>query len=250
MNVTTREPWFPHQRLEAPLPAVRLFCVPHGGAGGSAFRSWQGRVGDRAEVVPVQLPGRDIRLSEPAEPSVTGLAERLAGPVGDRADGLPYVLFGHSMGALLVYELGLMLQSAPHPPSALVVSGSVPPHISRRTAPMHTLPDDEFLKRLGMLGGIPDELLTNEEWQDLFLPGLRTDFEAAETYRPQDSLLSGIPLIALGGRDDPAAPPADVERWRELAADVTVRIFDGDHFFVFTSEEQVLPFLTATCLAV
>ncbi|MCX5412440.1 thioesterase II family protein [Streptomyces sp. NBC_00059] len=248
MSVTNREPWFPPECLEASLPDVRLFCVPHGGAGGSAFRSWQGRVGDSTEVVPVQLPGRDIRLSEPAEPSVARLAEQLAGPVRDRAGGLPYVLFGHSMGALLVYELGLTLQNASHPPSALVVSGSVPPHVPRRTAPIHTLPDKEFLTRLGLLGGIPDELLTNEEWQDLFLPGLRTDFEAAETYRPQHSLLSGIPLIALGGRDDPAAPPADVERWRDLGTDVTVRIFDGDHFFVF-SEEQVIPFLSATCLA-
>ncbi|MGW4232663.1 thioesterase II family protein [Streptomyces sp. NPDC004980] len=258
MNVTTREPWFPRERAGsalpaprahtgAPSPAVRLFCVPHGGAGASVFRTWQNALGAGAEVVPVQLPGRDVRLSEPAEGSVVRLADRLAGPVAHRADGQPYVLFGHSMGALLAYELCLRLQSTPHPPSALVVSGSVPPHVPRRTAPLHTLPDGDFLARLDALGGIPPELLADEEWRELFLPGLRADFEAAETYRSHEAISDGIKLVALGGRDDPAASPDEIECWRSLGTDVTVRIFDGDHFFVFTSE-QVPPFLSEQVL--
>ncbi|MEV5844975.1 alpha/beta fold hydrolase [Streptomyces sp. NPDC051985] len=225
-------------------PRVRLFCIPHGGAGGSVFRPWQRLLGPGTEVVPVQLPGREVRMTEPAETSVVRLAQRLAGPLARRAEGLPYVLFGHSMGALLAYELGLALQDSALPPTALVVSGSVPPHIPRSTPALHPLPDPEFAAGLRELGGIPPELLADEEWCALFLPQLRADFEAAETYRTRAVLRPGIPLIALGGADDPAATPAEVERWRELGTDVTVRVFPGDHFFVFASAAQVLAFLT------
>ena len=74
---------------------------------------------------------------------------------------------------------------------------------------------------------------------------MRADFEAAETYRTRAVLRPGIPLIALGGADDPAAAPAEVERWRDLGTDVTVRVFPGDHVCVFTSAARVLAFLTA-----
>jgi len=244
VSVTKEDLWFPRAHAGVSRPRLRLFCIPHGGAGGSAFRSWQGLAGPGTEVVPVQLPGREVRLTEPAEKSVVRLADRLAGPVARRAEGLPYVLFGHSMGALLAYELGLALQESPHPPAALVVSGSVPPHVPRSSPAMHLLPDEEFLAGLRRLGGIPPALLDDAEWLELFLPQLRADFEAAETYGTCGALRPGVPLIALGGTDDPAASPAEVERWRELGSDVTVRIFDGDHFFVFESAERVLAFVS------
>ncbi|MFE4961833.1 thioesterase II family protein [Streptomyces sp. NPDC056660] len=246
MCVTTAASWFPHALPGAsrPSPArVRFFCIPHGGAGGSVFRPWQHLLGPGTELVPVQLPGREIRMTEPAETSVVRLAERLAAPLARRAEGLPYVLFGHSMGALLAYELALGLQDSGRPPAALVVSGSVPPHLPRSTPAMHPLPDPEFVAGLRRLGGIPPELLADEEWLALVLPQLRADFEAAETYRAHGVLRPGIPLIVLGGSGDPAAAPAEVERWRDLGTDVRVRVFAGDHFFVFAAAPQVLAFV-------
>ncbi|QPK44050.1 thioesterase [Streptomyces gardneri] len=249
MSVISENVWFPHDRSGPSRLDARLFCLPHGGADGSAFRPWQGLLGAGVEVVPVQLPGRGIRMAETAERSIVRLGEELAGPIARRADGLPYVLFGHSMGALLAYELGLALQDGPNPPAAVVVSGAVPPHVPRSTPAMHLLADEEFLGRLGALGGIPPELLAEEEWLELFLPVLRADFEAAETYRTRSTLSPGVRLIALGGSDDPAAPPAEVERWRELGTDVTIRTFTGGHFFPFESTDQVLALVSAACRA-
>ncbi|MDV9187430.1 alpha/beta fold hydrolase [Streptomyces sp. SR27] len=248
MSVTTEDLWFSPDRPVAARHHTRLFCLPQGGADGSVFRSWQGLVGPGIEVVPVYLPGHGLRMAEPPERSVARLGERLTGPVARRADELPYVLFGHSMGALLAYELGLALQDGPRPPAAVIVSGSVPPHVPRRTEPMHLLPDGEFLDRIGALGGIPPELLAEDEWLELILPVLRADFEAAETYRTQNVLSPGVRLIALGGADDPAAPPAEVERWRELGSEVTVRIFPGTHFFPFESTAEVLGLVSDVCL--
>ncbi|MGW8361254.1 thioesterase II family protein [Streptomyces wedmorensis] len=247
MSVTTEGLWFPPDDPAASRPAVRLFCLPHGGADGAVFRPWQDMTGPGIEVVPVRLPGRGARMAEPAERSVVRLGERLAEPVSHRAGGLPYVLFGHSMGALLAYELGLALQDGPRPPAAVVVSGTVPPHVPRTTETMHLLPDTDFRDRLGGLGGIPPELLAEEEWLELFLPSLRADFEAAETYRTRGALSSAVRLVALGGADDPAAPPAEVARWRELGTDVTVRIFPGGHFFPFESTAEVLALLSDVC---
>ncbi|MFI6416255.1 thioesterase II family protein [Streptomyces sp. NPDC050842] len=249
VSVLSENLWLPPERPGAPRLDARLFCLPHGGADGSAFRHWQGAVGPGIEVVPVRLPGRGVRMAEPAERSIVRLGELLAGPIAGRADDLPYVLFGHSMGALLAYELALALQDGPNPPAAVVVSGSVPPHVPRSTPAMHRLADEEFIRRLGALGGIPTELLAEEEWLELFLPVLRADFEAAETYRSRGTLSAGVRLIALGGSDDPAAPPTEVERWRELGTDVTVRTFTGGHFFPFESSDQVLALVSAACRA-
>lgn len=186
----------------------------------------------------MQLPGREGRISEPPESSIVRLGERLVGPLARRAGDLPYVLFGHSLGALVAYELTLALQDGPNPPAALVVSACAPPHLPRPDVILHRLPDEEFRAHVELLGGIPPELLGDEEWLELFLPLLRTDFEAAETYHPQGRTSVVPPLIAIGGTDDPAAPPATVERWRELGAEVTVQIFEGGHFFAFEQVER------------
>ena len=109
MSVISENLWFPPAGSVASHLGVRLFCLPHGGADGSVFRPWRSLVGPGIEVVPVQLPGRGNRMEEPAERSLVRLGKRLAGPIADRAGELPYVLFGHSVGALLAYELGRAL---------------------------------------------------------------------------------------------------------------------------------------------
>jgi medium-chain acyl-[acyl-carrier-protein] hydrolase len=227
-------PWFP--LVPGRDPRLRVFCFPHGGAGPSAFRAWPPLVAPEVELVPVQLPGRERRLHEPPVRSITELRDRLAGPVAQYAGDVPYALLGHSMGALIAYELAHELRATSNPPLVLAVSGAAAAHLPRRVPDVHHLPDHELRRRLVDLNGIAAPVLADGDLLDLLLPVFRADFAACETYvHPRRPPLD-LRLLAFGGT---------VERWAELNADRTdVRILDGDHFFLFKHAGPVLSAIT------
>src|SRR4051812_38568638 len=97
------DPWLPFTRPN-PAARLRLFCFPFAGGGASAFRLWSQGLPLTVDVCPVQPPGRETRFREPAytrlPPLVTALADALR-PHFDR----PFAFFGHSMGAIVAFEL-------------------------------------------------------------------------------------------------------------------------------------------------
>ncbi|MFF7364681.1 alpha/beta fold hydrolase [Streptomyces sp. NPDC008125] len=232
--------WFPYPVEAADEPSSLLFCLHHGGAAASFFRDWQRLLGPDVEVVPVQLPGREARLAEPAERSLTALTERLAGPVLERADGRPFAFFGHSMGALLGYDLSHALSAAGRPPAHLAVSGYVPPHARAGTS-VHTLSEEDFLAHVEGLQGTPPEILENPTLLELVLPILRDDFAACETYTYVERGPLDVPIAVFAGRDDPSAPADEMARWSELTrADTSFDVFPGGHFYFQESLAKLL----------
>ncbi|WP_327350852.1 thioesterase II family protein [Streptomyces sp. NBC_01304] len=249
MSATAAGSWF---APTAPLakPEVRLFCLHHAGAGASAFRGWQELVGPRIEVIPVQLPGREARFTEPAERSLAALADRLVEPVGERAGSVPFAFFGHSMGALLGYDLTRRLTALGRPPLLLGASGCVAPQLQSRKDDVHGLSDEGFLQHIRKLEGTPAQILDNPSLRDLVLPVLRDDFIACETYvyEPQAPLRTAITV--LGGDTDPGVPADQLARWGDLTeARTTVRIFPGGHFYLADQLGTVVSTLVAELFA-
>jgi medium-chain acyl-[acyl-carrier-protein] hydrolase len=241
--------WFP-QSLKRDNLSSRLFCLPHAGAGAAVFRKWQDQVDPSIEIVPVQLPGRESRHAEKLEESISSLAGMLVEPVIEKADDQPYAIFGHSMGALLAYELSQELAAKGRPPSLLVVSGQAAPHAYHVRWPVRNLSNQELIEYLGELDGIEAELLANPALLEFYLPVVRADFAACETYRYVQRPPLTAHLIVLGGAADPVAPPAELGRWSELTSDETViRIFQGGHFFVFEHLATVLSMISDTLLS-
>ncbi|WP_431045568.1 thioesterase II family protein [Streptomyces sp. P1-3] len=244
MQPSAVSPWFPGQPMTS-TPELCLFCLPHAGAGASTYRDWQRLLGPRIEVVPVQLPGREGRFTEPAERSIRRLSERLLEPVVTRAGAVPFAFFGHSMGALLAYDLSNELARLGSPPAHLAVSGYAPPH-ARAANPVHTLPDKEFLEHVINLEGTAPDLLDSPQLLELLLPVLRDDFAACETYEYVERGPLRVPLTAFGGHRDPGVGVALLERWRELTTGTaTVEVFPGGHFYLLDQVEQVLETLAA-----
>jgi medium-chain acyl-[acyl-carrier-protein] hydrolase len=222
-------------------PRLRLFCLPHGGAGASVFRNWQPNADHSVEVIPVQLSGREERAAEPLDRSIAAHSASLASQIIERAADVPYALLGHSMGGLIAYELCHLLADCPAPPVKLVVSGLGAPHLDRPNEMVSHLPDKEFIDYVMQLGGTPTQLAAQPELLALLLPILRADFEACERYRHLDRPPLRIPVLALGGSTDPLAPPSDVARWRELTTGgASVRIWPGGHFFLFEHLDEVV----------
>lgn len=223
-------------------PRRRLICIPFAGGGVSAFRTWHRLLPDDVEVLAAQLPGRELRIREAPLRSVREMAAALL-PEIEAASDLPYALFGHSMGALVAYELASALESrAGRPPSALFVSARRAPDEPDPRAPLHTLPDDAFLTELQRrYGAIPAAVLDEPELLELLLPVVRADIQAVETYRASPSAERiRCPVHVYGGDADRHPHPEQLSAWDRATVDaVRVRVFSGDHFYL-NSQSQAL----------
>lgn len=219
--------------VPSPTAKARLFCLPYAGSGASIYRGWPEALAPTIEVWPVHLPGRERRLSEPALGSIHAIATQAASGLAPLLDR-PYALFGHSMGALISFELTRVLRRGGYAlPRALLVSGYGGPHCEQRRPPIYDLPDQEFKAALLALNGTARDVMANAELMDLLLPLMRTDFQAVETYHVTEEPPFDIPIRVYSGRDDAETPLEQLTEWgRQTAAGSRVTLFDGDHFYL------------------
>lgn len=233
--------WVPPYHKRNSRAVVRLFCFPYAGGGASLFiRSFAG-FNPLIEVCPVQPPGRENRLSEPPLATVAETARAAAQGLQAYLD-VEFAFFGHSLGALLAYELVQTLRQSGGPlPRHLFVSAHRAPHIPLPHPPTWQLPDAEFKEKLKELNGTPEEVLEHEELQALMLPLLRADFRLDETYsHPSTHPLLNCPITAFGGTRDSELNESDLRAWGDLTtARFDLTLIDGDHFFI-NSRSSVL----------
>jgi surfactin synthase thioesterase subunit len=232
-------------------PAVRLVCFSYAGAGAVVYRPWIALLPPGVELWAVELPGRATRFAEPAVPEIGALADPLTLAIRSDLRG-PFVFFGHSMGALLAFEVCRRLARAgARLPAHLVVSAKRAPQLALNSPPIARLPDDEFVRTMvERYDGIPAAVLRERELLSLLLPMLRADLAAIEGYRYEPAAPLGVPITALGGTRDRIAPVADLEGWREqTAARFRLHTLDDGHFFINTSQPAVLELLSREVLA-
>lgn len=238
------EPWFIPSGPAAGS-RCRLFCFPFAGGSAAAFRPFTGALGPDVEVVAVELPGRGTRAREAPffhlELLTASVAQALR-PWLDR----PFALLGHSMGALLAFELTRTLRRLGGPrPLALFASAHRAPHLPDPRPPLRELPREELITELRRLGGTPAEVLDCRELMDLILPTLRADFTLTETYGFREEAPLECPIVALAGRADRRAPPEGVAAWEmHTRAAFRLRLYPGDHFFIQENRAAVLRGLT------
>jgi surfactin synthase thioesterase subunit len=207
-----------------------LVCLPQAGSGCGVFRSWQELHGDLT-VVGVQLPGRENRFTDPPPDSFAdAVAEIVTALVATVPAGLPIVLFGHSLGGLLGYEVARALPDT-HTPEALVVAASRPPHLSGRAA-----------GSMGADGGLEvfANLLSARELDDdvreLVLEVLAQDAELSATYTDPGGAPVPCPLHAWGGDADEIVTADHVAGWAGYTEIIFhTRQFAGGHEFCLES---------------
>lgn len=233
MTTATASRWIAYFRPR-PEARLRLFCFPYAGGAASIYRGWQEALPRDVEVWPVQPPGREGRIREPAMTSVDELVDGFLGDHARDLEAAPCALFGHSMGATLAHETALRLVARGGPPPLLLaVSARRAPHRPEHHPPIHDLPEDEFRAELRRLNGTPAEVLEHPELMDLLGPMLRADFTLIETYEPRDAPPLDAPITAYGGLDDTDVPRDDLEAWSGYThRRFRVATFPGDHFFL------------------
>ena len=228
-----------------PRANLRLFCFHYAGGNALVFRNWHERLPASLEVCAVQLPGRGRRLNEKPFASVDSAVRPVSDALAQYCDK-PFAFFGHSMGALLSFEIARQFRrEGRRLPEQLFLSGRRAPHIPSEEPPTYDLPAEEFLQSLRKLNGTPAEVLEQPELIQLILPLLRADFALCETYKYVPEPPLDCAFTIYGGLQDPGVTREDLNAWREqTTSSFSLRLLPGDHFFLNRSSTILLGFLS------
>jgi medium-chain acyl-[acyl-carrier-protein] hydrolase len=235
------------QSARQPVGSLRLFCLPYAGGSAAIYSSWC-RLLPEFEVVAIELPGHANRMGEPPFRRIEPLVEDLLSRFRPMFEEKTFAFFGHSMGALISFELARKLAvERDLRPEAIFVSGNRAPHLprsERSRLPSHDLPRDEFLEELRRLNGTPSEVLQCSELMELMLPIVRADFELVNTYEYRGSLPLSCPITVFGGSNDIETRPEELDAWRPHTTDrFSLHMLPGDHFFLHSQQDSLLQIL-------
>jgi len=234
--------WFQPVRSSTGRDRIRLFCFAHAGGSASTFRPWSAGGPDGLEIHAARLPGRESRITEPPITELDELIDRLTAAIEPAVTGR-FALFGHSMGALVAWELTRSLRrTLGAVPEHLFVSASLAPSRAKRDYEgLAALGDAQLLARLREMNGTPAEAMDNPELMQLVLPTVRCDFGLFADYRPAPGDVPDCPLTVLGGDRDTIVPPDALAAWAEATSgDVDIRVLAGDHFYLTDPRSDVL----------
>jgi surfactin synthase thioesterase subunit len=233
-------PWLRAIRPEA---RVRLVCLPFAGGGTVDYRTWTEGLPPEVDVCPVALPGREARLGERPYDTIEPLVAALAEVIAPAVRGVPWAVYGHSMGAWIGFELLRTFRRSHIPmPGVFFVASRRAPHLPPRLPVLSGLPDSAFVDAVqDRYAAIPDAIRNNPEILRLFLPTMRADFLLLDRYRYRDEEALPVPIVAFRGEHDPVEPAADLRAWSEHTSGgfefVTV---PGGHFFLRESRAGLL----------
>ncbi|WP_432774038.1 thioesterase domain-containing protein [Brevibacillus gelatini] len=229
---------------------MKLFCFPYAGGLPGIYYSWKSRFPPTfLDIYPFEVRPRALQQNGAVHlpTSFYELLEDVYGRITPELDGSPFAFFGHSMGGLVAFELTRKLMQRGEPlPQHLFLSASRVPHAYHKLAKTYHLPHDEFVEELRRLGGTPDDVLDNPELLELFLPILRADFQAVQTYEMDQSLPRQVPVnmsVLYGTKDSIALE--DILAWRDYCQGACKFYpVTGGHFFIHHQIEPILQIIS------
>lgn len=225
---------------------LRIVCIPYAGGSAAVYHDWNRHLPKGFATWTLRLPGRDSRFGEPPATDLLSLVDDAAQSLAASLEE-PFVVFGHSLGAFIGFELvrrlydGWGLQA-----SLLGVSARNAPQIPSYRGTIHTLPDDQFIDVLDhQYGAIPPVIRADRQMRDLYLPILRADATMLETYRYVAGAPLRCPISVFGGESDRETDVHGLAAWAELTIGGShVRLLPGGHFFLDSERERLLSLLS------
>ncbi|MEU7588357.1 alpha/beta fold hydrolase [Micromonospora sp. NPDC049230] len=219
-----------------------LYCFPHAGGASTTYRPWQRLLPAGVVVRPMSYAAVGLSAGADLRAAAAVLADRID---ADRAG--PMAFFGHSMGALVAFEVARTLRTrGRRGPELLVAAGHVAPHLPSPGPVLHGLPSDAFWREVRALGGGRDDLIEDAELRAAVETRVRSEFRAAETYRYTPSYPLDCDVLAIAGSEDEQSPVEGMREWRmHTLGDFTMNVLPGGHFFVDAYRQEVLAMIRA-----
>jgi len=227
-------------------PKIQVICFPHAGGSPDMFRAWADCFADNVDLIAVRLPGRGSRIREKPydrwEPLVTDTFAALAPRLSE-----PHVLYGHSFGGRLAYELAHLIQAEyPARTQRLFISACRSPNTMLSRPYLHELPEQDFLAAIKSMGGTPAEILDSDLMRPLLVPIMYNEIRLTELSNQPDGRRIDVPITAIYGRDDVFVTPANMKGWRGCSLrESELLTMPGDHFFLETHRTQLLDIINS-----
>lgn len=229
--------------------SIKLFCFPFAGGNSYSYNNFKPYLSNNIELIQMDVPGHGRRLREPLLNSIDEMANDILEHIKKHAHA-PYAIFGHSMGSIIAYSVAkkAVKEKIPLPVHLFLSGRSSAVYNYNNEAPKHLLPKKEFLDELYKLGGIPKEIIDDEELMNFFEPILRADIEAVEKYKDSENTPFNIPLTVLVGKNDASTNIREL-KWQENSLfPISVHEFDGGHFFINDHSEDITKLIQNTLL--
>ncbi|REK71297.1 thioesterase II family protein [Paenibacillus paeoniae] len=246
MNPQSMDSSWLHIPNPRPDARLRLVCFPYAGGSAAIYRDWPTALSSEIEVVAIQLPGRGSRFLDKPIGDLTGNIEPILAALIPYLEDKPFVLFGHSMGAMLAYESAKRLErTLPGSLKHLFVSAFQAVQLPRTDRERYLLSDKELKEELRRLNGTPEALLQNDELMELYLPTIRMDMQLCDTYAYEECSPLACALTAFGGVADTGISEEDMQAWETQTGEAfELYMLPGDHFFIHSESEQLLQLLS------
>jgi surfactin synthase thioesterase subunit len=228
--------------LKASTKKTLLICLPYAGGSSHFFYKWKRYLNPSVEIFPVEIAGRGRRSKDFFYNSFTEAVADIESIIVPAIQDRPYVLFGHSMGSLLAYELCCSLEQQGNPlPDITFVSGHDAPIYKKEQRNYHLLNDEQLTKKIIKMGGLSNEVAENDDLMRIFLPIARADFNMLDQYliEPKTKQIS-VDLTLLYGTDD-GMIKEKLQSWGQLTSgNFNMYPFSGGHFYLNEHEREVV----------
>ena len=218
---------------------LNLICLPYAGGTKHSFRYLNKSILENVNIHSYDYPGHGNRIKESCLTDMNDIVDDIYSQIQPLLNK-PYAIYGHSMGAILSYLLTRKIElNKLNLPLHVFVSGTDAPSVRHKKELRYSLPKDQFIEKLKKLGGMPDEILENEELLGFFEPILRSDFKAVETFKYSKQNPLEVPITVMIG-DGEELEEEDVLKWQdETVHQLDVYTLKGGHFFIFDNGNEI-----------
>ena len=218
----------------------KLLCLPYAGGGASTFARWQNAMGQRIQILPIQLPGRENRVLEPLIQDFTEAVDQVYEAVRPYVRDHRFSIFGHSMGGIIAFALAQRFEEDGCNPDICFISAT---SLEDKTDLIKSrdLSDDEFFQRVSDYGGIDtsSEILQYPEFKEIFMKILRADFNLIESYPCQGGMLR-CPIVGFCGTEDPMEDVRRMKSWQERTSKgMKFETLPGGHFYFMDDPKEL-----------
>jgi pyochelin biosynthesis protein PchC len=234
--------WLRSWQPESTKAVIRMICFPHAGGSASFYKNWSDQLPNRINLYAVQYPGREDRINDPLIDEMDRLVDQIVEVIESKHD-LPLVLFGHSMGASIAYEVAQRLESSHGQQIKHLFVSAHPAPQYRRHGSVHLLNDEAIIAELYALGNTSSTILFDHpDILDLVLPAVRNDYKLIEkNYCPSLARLLNCSVTALLGRSDSEATLEEMKGWSTCThQNFELRMFPGDHFYLVSHQREFM----------
>jgi len=233
------------------MEKIKLFCLPHAGGSSIYYSQWRKIINTDIEIIPLELSGRGRRYAEEFYNNFDEALSDLFNEISIKLDNNEFAIFGHSMGAILAYELAYKIKETKDKEAlTLFFSGRCPPHIVENEKYIYLLPDKQFIDEIIKYGGIPKEVLAEKELMEMVIPILRADFRVLNTYKYiQKEHKFNCDIVALTGKDDEGVNIKNFLQWKEHTnSSCIVHEFQGGHFYLKNNISKIINIISEKLL--